>query len=154
LSFIFLPSEEDNHYKCSENRMDKFNAGQDSNICGSLSFWLSCYATLADHHADFDSGSVKPPQQISLSHLPSISHLFSLISLSHASPTQQIFIFVNFVKSRPQDLNSNCIDVNLNLWVKKLKIVWNLGYGRTHCGNGLAESIRLFFFFFFSYRSL
>jgi hypothetical protein len=45
-------------------------------------------------------------------------------------------------------LNSNCIDVNLNLWVKKLKIVWHLGYGRTHRGNGLAESIRFFFFFF------
>ncbi|GMY39174.1 hypothetical protein FCV25MIE_34418 [Fagus crenata] len=103
--------------------MDKFNAGQDSNICGSLSFWLSCHATLADHHADFDSGSVKPPQQISLSHLPNISHLFSLISLSHASPAQQIFIFVNFAKSRPQDLNSNCIDVNLNLWAVVMNLV-------------------------------
>ena len=152
MSFIFLPSEEDNHYKCSKNRMDKFNASQDSNICGSLSFWLSCYATLADHHADFDSGSVKPPQQISLSHLPNISHFFSLISLSHASPTQQIFIFVNFVKSRPQDLNSNCIDVNLNLWVKKIKncLEFRLWKNTPWKWSSRIHSI----FFFFSYRSL
>jgi hypothetical protein len=110
----FLPSEEDNHYRCLENRMDKFNVDQDSkfymsNLNGVVHFHFGSLAMLTSIPAARTttlSFSFGLPNR-SLCHTsPAHPHLFSLISLSHASPTQQIFILVKFLKSRPYDLNS------------------------------------------------